>query len=170
MNGFEKFVEAGSSYAVRMSIRKSGQIGLSQGAAQRFGIKDANWFAVLYFNRVRNMIGVEFTRDKNSEGAHNVVCREHVGVQITHISARGFLDKYDVQYKDETRNYEPTQDEESGLILIDLNNPRETKTRTRKKTGEPEVEAEQELVPEENLEEMPERPEPEDYSNINVPF
>ena len=101
---FEQFTGVTGSYAPKLSIRNTGQIGLSQGLLRRVGIGDGNWFALLFFDKKRQAIGVKFTQEADVKGAVKVQKRVSPSADggknwNGHIPARAFLDYYGIEFR-----------------------------------------------------------------------
>ena len=107
----EFFRETGRGFAPKASIRKQGQIGLSQGAIIRYRIKDGQ-FVILGYDREEKCIGLK-TVEANDEGAKRVTVRGGSGT----ISAKGFLDFFGIPY-DKTRSYKLMREDE--LLMFKL--------------------------------------------------
>lgn len=127
LNEFERFTKHGGSYAAKMTIRKGGHLGWSQGAARKFGIDGEGYYAVFFFHAGKKLMGVKVARNSEEEGAVKIQWREQAGGAVIQCSIRSFLDYYGIDYS-ETRSYVPEFDEPSGLILIRLDDPKESKT------------------------------------------
>jgi len=126
MDGFEKFVKVGASFSPKLTIRKGGYLGWSQGAANKFGIRGEGNYAVFFYHKGKRLIGIKITQDSSADGAVKIQWREQSGGAVIQCSIRSFLDYYDIDYS-ETVSYVPDFDEPSGLILIRLDTPKETK-------------------------------------------
>jgi hypothetical protein len=111
---FEKFTKTGRVYIPKASIWSRGQIGLNQGAIEKFNLDDFN-FAVLYYDHDEKKIGIQFTNEKG-EGAIKLTKRKGGG---TSISANAFLGYYDIEHAT-TKKYDVALDEESGFFVIQL--------------------------------------------------
>jgi len=114
---FERFTASGRSFKGRVSIRKNGQISLSQGAVQKFNLAD-HPYAVLFYDKEGQMIGLKPTRDPEEPGAYKM---NHKGMGAT-ISGLAFLDYYGIDYS-HSRRYEARWDEKHEMIVIDLRAP-----------------------------------------------
>ncbi len=114
--GFEFFTESGRGYRPRASIRRQGQIGLNQGAVKRFSLKD--WrFAVLGYDRDRKLVALKLTNDENEAGAQRIIVKE----DSASISARSFLEFFDIAYRDKTRQYDVSYDNDGRMLIVALN-------------------------------------------------
>jgi hypothetical protein len=127
---FEKFTKTGSSFAPVISVRKEGAIGVSQGALNRFGLADGEWYVVLYYDRDANVIGIQPTQAASEEGAIKLIKRSSEGRTgkasvSSSVSAKSFFEYYGLPTA-ETRSYLATQDEQTKMIIIDLNKPLKT--------------------------------------------
>jgi hypothetical protein len=122
---FIKFTEGGRSYAAKASLSKSGMLSISDGARRRFHLDDFG-FCVLYYDPDTNRIGVELTANKESDGARRIRFRP-TGADV---AAKSFVDFFGIDAR-ETKTYQVEQDEESGMLTIDLN---QGKTRNSSQT------------------------------------
>lgn len=117
--GFIKFTKTRSRLGdPRVSIWTRGQIGFNLSATTEYGL-DKYDYAILYYDKDEGKIGIEFTNDKNSEGVNKLVKRKNSGVSF---SATAFMKTFKIDYS-ETRQYNVVYDEDSGLYVIELNNP-----------------------------------------------
>ena len=125
---FERFTKVGGSFAAKMTIRKGGHLGWSQGAAKKFGVDGPGFYAVFYYHKEQQLMGIKVTRSKEEDGAVKIQWREQAKGAVIQCSLRSFLDYYEIDYS-ETRSYEPVLDAPTGLILLRLNDPKESKTK-----------------------------------------
>lgn len=124
MYNFETFTSVRSSFASKVSIRKNGTIGFSQGALIKFGLNVGKWFAVLKYDRTAKVIGIMLTKTETEDGAVRIQCREISGRDdkknlAGQISAKAFLDFFGIEYADRSRAFIPVKD--GDIIIIDLN-------------------------------------------------
>jgi hypothetical protein len=122
---FEKFTKVGSSFAPMVSLRKQGAIGLSQGALNRFGLAEGDWYVVLYFDRTAKILGIQPTQNAAEEGAVKLIKRRAVGKHgkasiSSSISAKSFFEYYGLPMA-ETRTFLASQDDQAKMIIVDLN-------------------------------------------------
>lgn len=136
INEFERFTKHGGSYAAKLTIRKGGHLGWSQGAARKFGIDGEGYYAIFYFHQGMKLMGIKVVKNNEEDGAVKIQWREQAGGAVIQCSIRSFLDYYGIDYS-ETRSYVPELDEHSGLILIRLDDPKDTKA-SETKTDPPE--------------------------------
>ena len=121
---FDQFLGARGSYAPKVSIRNTGQIGLSQGFLRRTGISAGQWYAQLFYDAKNKAVGIKFTQDAEAKGAVRVQKRAVTsadGVEnwSGHIPARAFFDFYGIEYrKRERRGYRPCFESEPGMAVI----------------------------------------------------
>jgi hypothetical protein len=120
-DGFEAFTKPNTRNAPRVSIRRTGQIGFSQGAVARYNLDNGDWFVVCYYSKDKNSIGLLPTRDKEHVGAVPLYIRKGStdGNMNAHIAAKSFLDYYDINYS-KGRSYAPERDSKTGFITINL--------------------------------------------------
>jgi len=113
--GFERFEETGSmqsSSEPRISLRKSGSIGISKAAmSQWFEDVDA---VVLHFDEENNRIGLEPAEEDNEHSY--TISRSEGGGSIT---PSAFLQRYDLTPEVTTR-YRAEWDEDNKLVSADL--------------------------------------------------
>jgi len=124
---FEKFEAVGNSFEPRITLRANGSLGFSQGALNRFGLKEGDWWVVLYFDKNRRVIGIKPEKDGTLKGVIPLVKRAVTSTSgktslNSFVSAKSFMDYHGIDYKKSsgfiTEWYEPSQ-----LILLDLNKP-----------------------------------------------
>jgi len=111
---FERFTARGKSFIPKVSIWKRGQIGLSQGAVERFKLNEYK-YVVLHYDKDNQLIGLKFTNDEKEEG----IAKLNVKANGAIFSAKAFLDFYDIDYQD-TKQYNIKYDEENGFYVFDL--------------------------------------------------
>ncbi len=112
---YEKFTQTGQRFNPKISIWEGGQIGFNQGAIKRFNLNKFR-FAILFFDREKNRIGVKFTNDQKEEGAIPFNHRKTGGV----ISAKAFMDFFGIDYSKTRKNLDVFFDDEHGLYAINL--------------------------------------------------
>ncbi|MCH7701648.1 MAG: hypothetical protein IID37_08160 [Planctomycetes bacterium] len=113
--GFEFFTESGRGFRPRASIRKQGQIGLNQGAVRRFELQ--RWgYVVLGFDREKQLLALKLTADRDEPGAQRVVMKDGSAT----ISARSFLEYFDISYREETRQYDVEFDAAQALLVVSI--------------------------------------------------
>ena len=127
---FERFTKTGSSFAPMISIRKHGAIGLSQGALQRFGLMEGEWFVVLYFDKAANVLGIQPVKDENEDGAIKLIKRRAMGKNgkssiSSSVSAKSFFEYYQIPTA-ETRSFRGLYDDATKMIIVNLNEPEKT--------------------------------------------
>jgi hypothetical protein len=121
---FEKFTQKGQAFAPRISLRKDGALGISQGALRKFKLTEGDWFVVLHYDRSANAIGLNFTQNGDEEGAIKLIKRETTpkggspNISAS-VSARAFLEFFGI-FHEETQSYRAFRDEDSGLVVIEL--------------------------------------------------
>jgi len=114
LEGFEKFTKAGGSYKPKISIRKRGQMGFSNGAVTRYSIDDFN-YVVLYISNDKSKIAIKLTNDEKEEGAIKLVKKEGNFC----FSGKAFLDYYDLPYND-TVSYDTKWSDADKVIVFEL--------------------------------------------------
>lgn len=123
---FERFEQNGGSYAPKISIRANGAMGFSQGALRRYGMETGDWLVVLFFDKSQRIIGIQPTQEESATGAIKLIkrmvkARDGKTSLNAYISARSFLNYYAISFTNGIQQFEPTWDEESKMILVDLN-------------------------------------------------
>jgi len=131
LNEFERFTRVGGSFAAKMTIRKGGHLGWSQGAAKKFGVNGEGYFAVFYYHQEKQLMGIKVTRNSEEDGAVKIQWRKQAGGAVIQCSLRSFLDYYEIDYS-KTRSFVPELDAPSGLILIRLDQPKGSKEKEEK--------------------------------------
>lgn len=126
--GFEKFTHVKSRYSPSASINAQGVIGMSQGAKNRFGI-NGEGYAVLYYDRQEQLIGIEIVADGNTEGALSI---KDTGTGA-YIKAKSFVQYYAIAL-DGTRHGPLEKDPVTGFLIFDL---KKAKVRNSKQRIEP---------------------------------
>lgn len=111
---FIKFTEHGRSYAAKASISKNGMLSFSDGARKRFEM-DKSRFCILYYDPETKRIGIEFTTDKNAEGARKIRFRS-TGADV---AAKSYVDFFDIGIK-ETMLFPIEKDNDTGYAIIEL--------------------------------------------------
>ena len=111
---FERFTRVGRAYKPKLSITRSGLIGLNNGSINRFKLKDYD-YVVLYYDKEFDKIGVQPTNNKDEEG----VCKLRHRNSGADVSARSFFDYYGIDYS-ETKRYDIDWDEENNMMVASL--------------------------------------------------
>lgn len=124
---FEKFEAVGSSFEPRITLRSNGSLGFSQGALNRFGLKEGDWWVVLYYDKARRIIGIKPETDETLKGAIPLVKRPVVSTAgktswNSFVSAKSFMDFYGIDYRTSV-GFIAEWYEEGKLIIVDLNRP-----------------------------------------------
>ncbi|MCK4658139.1 MAG: hypothetical protein KAV82_01330 [Phycisphaerae bacterium] len=113
--GFEFFTESGRGFRPRASIRKQGQIGLNQGAVRRFDLE--RWkYAVLGYDRENGLVALKLTNDETEQGVQRIVIKDG----SASISARSFLEYFNIGYRDETKQYDASHDETKDMLIVSI--------------------------------------------------
>jgi hypothetical protein len=79
MCAFQKFEGFGSKMQPKVSLRSTGQIGLSQGCLRLFGISDKTWKMELFWDPEGQLVGMKPTQDANAKFAVPVIYRPGKG-------------------------------------------------------------------------------------------
>lgn len=124
--GFEKFTGGGRSYEPKLTIGKSGLIGMNDGMRKRYGI-DKYAYCLLHYDRERNLVGVSFTNNAEDPGARRIRLRE-TGADV---SAKPFLDYFGIEHK-ETATFPVSDSSEEGgpFLVVDI-----SEGKKRRKSG-----------------------------------
>lgn len=110
---FERFTRVGVSYKPRISIRSNGQFGFTAGAIEKFKLRNYQ-YAVLFYDRTGGRIGIKLTNEQE-EGA----CKLQIKSSNAFLSARAFLDYYDIKYA-KTNRYDAEWDDSEQMIILRL--------------------------------------------------
>lgn len=121
-----KFDERGKSFRPRATLSANGYIALSHGACTRYEITDRFHAVVLYYDPDAREIGIEPVEDGSLAGARKLRYRE-MGADF---SAKPFLERFNIRPKTTTR-HDLLKDEETGFLVIRLDDGTERKTRSR---------------------------------------
>lgn len=125
--GFEKFKYLDGSQRPKVTLRENGQIGFSQGAVNRFNLKEYV-YCELYYDSESARIGLRLTNEYEEGITAKLVLRE----QNFYVSARSFLDHYFISYSP-ARSFIAHEEEENNLIVLDLSKPLPSKRRRRRR-------------------------------------
>lgn len=123
---FIKFTETGRSFSPKASLNPRGYLSFNEGACRRYNIEEAD-HAFLYYDADEQRIGIELAKGEQKEGALNIRKRQ-TGATL---GAKAFLDFFDIPIKNTTL-FDVIQDNESGLLVIDLSKGKERKTKKEK--------------------------------------
>lgn len=124
---FEQFYGTNSSYVPKISLRNTGQIGLSQGVLRRLQIGDGEWYAQLFFDSKNKAIGIKFLQDGQARSVvrvqkRKVTSADGVDNWSGHVPARAFLDFHGIDFRSrKTRSYRPRFDDVPGMVIVLLN-------------------------------------------------
>lgn len=117
---FVKFTRTRARIGIpKVSIWSRGQIGFNQAAVDEYKLSNFK-YVVLYYDQDDRRIGLEFTNNKEADGACKLGFRKGSGVSF---SAVAFLKTFKIDYT-KTRQYDLTFDETNTFYVIDLNTPR----------------------------------------------
>lgn len=111
---FERFIETGRSYKPKISIRGNGQIGFNFGAIKRFVLENYE-YAVLFYDKETQRIGIKLTNEKE-EGISKLKVRKSSAA----VSAKSFLDYYEIEYGGSVRKFDIYWDEAAEMLIADL--------------------------------------------------
>ena len=111
--GIEFFRKEGKGFAPKASIRKPGQIGLNQGAIERFKFQNGE-FVLLGYDRDEKMVAIQ-RLDEAQKGVKKVTIKGNSGA----ISAKSFFDYFGIPYN-KPHAYELKEDKENNLLVFHL--------------------------------------------------
>jgi hypothetical protein len=124
---FEKFDEAGSgrggggSTVPKISLRRSGSIGINRAALEEFFDEDDE-AVVLYFDEEENRVGLRALKDKEEESSSYTLTRSNGSASV---APQAFMKKHDL-VPDITTQYSPElvkQNQNLELVAINLDDP-----------------------------------------------
>lgn len=110
---FERFTETENSFAARVTIRRTGQIGFNAGSINRFRVKDFD-YCILYFDAKHRVVGMELT----SEASEGAIPLKKSDVN-TYVRAKNFCDRFAIDYS-KSRRYELRKDPGTGYLYFEL--------------------------------------------------
>jgi len=110
---FEFFTKEGKGFAPKASIRKPGQIGLNQGAVERFKFRDGE-YVLLGYDRDAKVVAIR-RLEEPQKGVKKISVKGKSGS----ISAKSFFDYFGISY-DEPHSYELKEDETAGFLVFHL--------------------------------------------------
>jgi len=112
---FKEFTEPGKSHNPYVSIRASGQMGISSGAGKRFPINEGKHdYVKLLYEEKENIIGI-----KPLESATKGAIKLRFNGDAADISAKSFFDRFGISYE-ETNKFEAEWSDEYEMILVYL--------------------------------------------------
>jgi hypothetical protein len=126
---WEVFTENRRSFAAKATISASGMLHFSEGACQRFHIKEFPALSLAFHASTRR-IGIRLLRSDKIEGARSIRTRE----MGAHVAAKPFLDKHELT-PETTMSFNLTLEDPPGILIIDYASGRK---RNRKETGKKE--------------------------------
>ncbi len=123
MKGFivaiEFFEKEGKGFAPKASIRQHGQIGLNQGAINRYDIKDGQ-YALLGYDKEKRMVVIKVIGERgDAKGAKKILVRTAGNAVSGSISAKGFLDYFQIPYAEST-SFPLERDKQSDFLFFYL--------------------------------------------------
>lgn len=124
---FELFTGVGGRYTIKVSIRRSNQIGLNAAAVKEFHLQDSD-FVQLYYDRDLQIVGIKPVSSESEAGAIKIRKRA-TGADI---AAKSFLDCYKIA-REENVIVDATWDEKNGMISLDLKKSRVRVSRKKSK-------------------------------------
>jgi len=124
--GFEKFKFMDRELRSKVTIRETGHIGFTTGAVNRFNIEEYS-YCELYYDKESNKIGMKLLKEGELDSITKIIKKEN----NCYISSRPFFDYYGIPYHP-SQSFIAVEDDESGLIIIDLKKPLPSKKLKRK--------------------------------------
>ncbi|AJF08144.1 hypothetical protein [Geoalkalibacter subterraneus] len=119
---FERWEKVGQTINNRVTIWKQGQINVSPGAVNLYGLDKAKT-ASLFFDPERRLIGLKFHDTLDEPHTVALSWRDKGGFGL---GVKKFLDYYGIDYQ-QTRRYALHHNTEEDLFVIDLNAPEKDK-------------------------------------------
>jgi hypothetical protein len=119
---FERFEQAGLSFAPKVTIRSNGSLGFSQGALNRFNLREGNWYVVLYYDREQQVIGIKPTQNKAETGAIPLM-KKQVSLPggktslNSFVSSKSFMDFYGIDYSKSATYLAEALDAEEMIVV-----------------------------------------------------
>jgi hypothetical protein len=110
---FEKFTETDTSFAAKVTIRRTGQMGFNTGAINSFRVRDSD-FCILYFDPKNRVVGMELVKE-SCEGAIQIKKSD----ANTYVRAKNFCDRYAIDYV-KSHRYELKKDSGTGFLYFEL--------------------------------------------------
>ena len=111
---FVKFTDPDSSFAARITVRQTGQLGFNAGAINRYKINDFA-FCVLFFDEEQKVIGLQLVNEQ-TEGAIEIKKSE----SNTFVRGKSFCDRYGIDYSESHRFELKREEKENGLLYFEL--------------------------------------------------
>lgn len=111
---FQRFTDTEASFAARITVRQTGQLGFNVGAINRYKIREYR-YAILYFDPENRVVGLELTNDRESPGAIEIKQSD----SNTYIRAKNFCDRFGIEYETMSR-HELKRDSESKYLYFVL--------------------------------------------------
>ena len=111
---WQRWLDRGKCFTAFISIWRNGKLAISAGATRRFGVNRYK-YAVLFYDPVRERIGIRLTNDSTERGAVKI-SPQHRGAVV---SARSFLACHGLhEYRG--RRYPVKKDPEDDLLVAEL--------------------------------------------------
>jgi len=118
---FKRYTDTGSrSGTPKISIWTRGQIGFNNAAMKEHDVVSRK-YAIVFFDKEDNRIGITLTDDNKEVGICKLVHRKGGGISF---SATSFLKTYKVDYS-KTKQYDFEYDRENKMFIISLDQPTE---------------------------------------------
>jgi hypothetical protein len=111
---WQRWLDRGKHFSTFISIWRNGKLAISAGAVRRFGVNRYK-YAVLFYDPVRERIGIRLTNDSTERGTLKIVSHHQAGS----VSAKPFLDCHGLnEYCG--RRYPVKKDPEDDLLIAEL--------------------------------------------------
>ena len=112
---FVRFTAKGRSFIPKVSIRSNGQIGLNNGAIEKYSIAHFR-FAILFYDEESNKIGIKLTNEETDKGLNKIRIKDKTAT----IAAKSFLDFFSIPYAHKTRRFDVEYNEPESMLIINL--------------------------------------------------
>lgn len=109
---FELFTKLRRTFLPRISLRKNGQIGINEPAAQKYYLKE-ECYAQLYYDKNIKTIGIKNFYGQKAEGSVKIRRRKS-GADI---SAKAFCKYYNIDTS-KAKTFWPVYDSEINMIIL----------------------------------------------------
>lgn len=113
---WEKFTKLGCRSKPFLSVRTSGQIGISGAAIRKYDIKSGH--VILFYDVKQSLIGIEMNSSENEIGAVQLKIINDAGV----INIKSLLQYYDVDFS-VNRKYAIRKDKATGYLVSNFEEP-----------------------------------------------
>lgn len=126
---WQPFTETDTSFAARITIRQTGQIGFTSGAINLYKIMDYDNI-VLYFDSGRRAVGIELTNESKPGSIPIKKSKSN-----TYIRGKNFCDRYGIDYTKAYR-FDLKEDTANSLLFFLLDDGEESAEEKRDEAEE----------------------------------